>query len=136
MPQADILRTRTINYLELTGHGKSYRALSCQCDCSYPEELWEDLWSDIAELRHDPEGVNYMSALVVEGSNEREFLIIDDQQRVATLGLSALAVSLACGPWSSRYGPGGQHGTRSGPPRPFRRGKGPPPRTPKAVGFT
>ena len=92
MVAANILNTRTINYLELIGNGRSYRALPYQRDYSWSEEEWEDLWNDIIELRNAPAGVHYMGALVVEGSNDREFLIIDGQQRLATLSLFALAV--------------------------------------------
>lgn len=92
MAKANILNTRTINYLELIGNGKSYRVPSYQRDYSWSEEQWEDLWNDIVELRSEPEAVHYMGALVVEGSNDREFLIIDGQQRLATLSLFALAV--------------------------------------------
>ena len=56
------------------------------------KEEWEDLWNDIVELRSDPAAVHYMGALVVESSNDREWLIFDGQQRLATLSLFALAV--------------------------------------------
>lgn len=92
MARANILNTRTINYLELIGNGKSYRVPSYQRDYSWSEEQWEDLWNDIVELQSEPEAVHYMGALVVEGSNDREFLVIDGQQRLATLSLFALAV--------------------------------------------
>ena len=92
MAKANILNTRTINYLELIGNGKSYRVPPYQRDYSWSEEEWEDLWNDIVELQPDPEAVHYMGALVVEGSNDRELLIIDGQQRLATLSLFALAV--------------------------------------------
>ena len=92
MVRANILNTRTINYLELIGNGRSYRVPPYQRDYSWSEEEWEDLWNDIIELRPEAEAVHYMGALVVEGSNDREFLIIDGQQRLATLSLFALAV--------------------------------------------
>ena len=92
MAEANILNTRTINYLELISNGKSYRALPYQRDYSWSEEEWEDLWNDVVELQPDPDAVHYMGALVVEGSNDREFLIIDGQQRLATLSLLTLAV--------------------------------------------
>ena len=92
MAKANILNTRTINYLELIGNGKSYRVPPYQRDYSWSEEQWEDLWNDIVELRPEPEDVHYMGALVVEGRSDREFLIIDGQQRLATLSLFALAV--------------------------------------------
>lgn len=92
MSKANILNTRTINYLELFGNGKSYRVPHYQRDYSWSEENWEDLWNDIVELQSNREDRHYMGALVVEGKNDREYLIIDGQQRLATLSLFALAV--------------------------------------------
>ena len=92
MAATNILNTRTINYLELIGNGRSYRVPPYQRDYSWSEEQWEDLWNDIADLRCRPEDHHYLGALVVEGKSDREFLVIDGQQRLATLGLLALAV--------------------------------------------
>ena len=92
MAGTNILNTRTVNYLELIGNGRSYRAPPYQRDYSWPEDQWEDLWNDIADLRSRPGDRHYLGALVVEGRNDREFLVIDGQQRLATLSLLALAV--------------------------------------------
>ena len=92
MAGTNILNTRTISYLELIGNGRSYRAPPYQRDYSWTEDQWEDLWNDIADLRSRPEDRHYLGALVVEGQNDREFLVIDGQQRLATLSLLALAV--------------------------------------------
>ena len=92
MAGANILNTRTLNYLELIGNGRSYRVPPYQRDYSWPEDQWEDLWNDIADLRSRPEDRHYLGALVVEGKSDREFLVIDGQQRLATLSLLALAV--------------------------------------------
>ena len=92
MTGTNILNTRTINYLELIGNGRSYRVPPYQRDYSWSEEHWEDLWNDIADLRSRPEDRHYLGALVVEGKSDREFLVIDGQQRLATLSLLALAV--------------------------------------------
>lgn len=92
MAASNLLNTRTINYLELIGNGKSYRVPPYQRDYSWSEEEWDDLWNDIVELRTDREKRHYLGALVVEGKSDREFLIIDGQQRLATLSLLALAV--------------------------------------------
>ena len=92
MAGTNILNTRTINYLELIGNGRSYRVPPYQRDYSWSEEHWEDLWNDIADLRSRPEDRHYLGALVVEGKSDREFLVIDGQQRLATLSLLALAV--------------------------------------------
>ncbi len=92
MARENVLNTRTINYPELIGNGKSYRVPPYQRDYSWAEEQWEDLWNDLVELRPEPEVVHYMGALAVEGRSDREFLIIDGQRRLATLSLLALAV--------------------------------------------
>ena len=92
MAGTNILNTRTINYLELIGNGRSYRVPPYQRDYSWSEEHWEDLWNDIADLRPRPEDRHYLGALVVEGKSDREFLVIDGQQRLATLSLLALSV--------------------------------------------
>lgn len=92
MAKANLLNTRTANYLELIGNGRIYRVPPYQRDYSWEEEQWEDLWLDILELRQDPENSHYMGALVVEGKSDREFQIIDGQQRLATLSMFALAV--------------------------------------------
>lgn len=92
MARSNILNTRTTNFLELVGNGRIYRVPPYQRDYSWEEEQWEDLWNDILEMRGKPQDRHYMGALVVEGKSDREFLIIDGQQRLATLSLLALAV--------------------------------------------
>ena len=91
MAKTNLLNTRTTNFLELVGNGKIYRVPPFQRDYSWEEEQWEDLWNDTLELRGRPDDRHYMGALVVEGKSDREFLIIDGQQRLATLSLLALA---------------------------------------------
>ena len=92
MAKTNVLNTRTINYMELIGNGKLYSVPPYQRDYSWSEEQWEDLWNDIVELRSDPRDHHYMGALVIQGESDREFLVIDGQQRLATLSLFALAV--------------------------------------------
>ena len=92
MAKANLLNTRTANYLDLIGNGRIYRVPAYQRDYSWQEEQWEDLWLDILDLRTNPENSHYMGALVVEEKTDREFLIIDGQQRLATLSLLALAI--------------------------------------------
>lgn len=92
MAKSNLLNTNTINYLDLIGNGKTYRVPPYQRDYSWSEEQWEDLWNDVVELRSDSDNRHYLGALVVEGQSDRDFLIIDGQQRLATLSLLALAV--------------------------------------------
>ena len=92
MAKANVLNTRTIAYLELIGNGRRYRVPPYQRDYSWTEEQWEDLWNDLVEMRATPDDRHYLGALVVEARSDREFLIIDGQQRLATLSILALAV--------------------------------------------
>lgn len=92
MSKSNLLNTRDMNFLDLIGNGKVYRVPPFQRDYSWEEEQWEDLWNDILELRSKPNERHYMGALVVEGKTDREFKIIDGQQRIATLSILALAV--------------------------------------------
>lgn len=92
MARANLLNTDTKNFLDLLGNGKLYRVPPYQRDYSWKEEQWEDLWADIVSMRNDPSARHYMGALVVEAKSDREFLIIDGQQRVATLSVLALAI--------------------------------------------
>ena len=92
MSRTNVLSTTTINYLELIGNGKAYRVPPYQRDYAWTQEEWEDLWNDILDLRRQPEGRHYMGALVVRGQSDREFTIIDGQQRLATISILSLAV--------------------------------------------
>ena len=92
MSRADVLDTRTTNYLDLIGNGKAYRVPPYQRDYAWTQQEWEDLWNDVVELRGEPAGRHYMGALVVQARGDREFLVIDGQQRLATISLLALAV--------------------------------------------
>lgn len=92
MARANLLNTDTKNFLDLIGNGKLYRVPPYQRDYSWKEEQWEDLWADIVSMRGDPDARHYMGALVVEAKSDREFLIIDGQQRIATLSILALAI--------------------------------------------
>lgn len=92
MARTNLLNTRTTNFLELLSNGRIYRVPPYQRDYSWDEEEWEDLWNDIDELRGRADERHYMGALVVQATSDREFEIIDGQQRLATLSILALAV--------------------------------------------
>jgi len=87
-----LLDTRTAHFLDLVGNGRVYRVPAYQRDYSWQEEQWDDLWSDLSDLRRQPAERHYMGALVVEAKTDREFLVLDGQQRLATLSLLVLAV--------------------------------------------
>ena len=52
----------------------------------------EDFWNDVVDLHREPDSRHYMGAVVVEARGDREFLVIDGQQRLATIGILTLAI--------------------------------------------
>lgn len=92
MAKSNLLKTEDKTFLDIVGNGRIYRVPPFQRDYSWEEEQWEDLWNDIQELTGSPDKRHYMGALVVEAKSDREFDIIDGQQRLATLSIFALAI--------------------------------------------
>ena len=91
MARTTLLDTRTVNYQELIGNGRAYHVPPYQRDYSWQQEQWEDLWNDITEMRDLEDERHYMGALVVEAQSDRRFVVIDGQQRFATLSVLTLA---------------------------------------------
>ncbi len=89
-----LLETRTTQFGDSLGNGKIYQVPPFQRDYAWQEENWEDLWQDILMLHIHPDASHYMGALVLQNSStsDKEFTIIDGQQRLATLSIIAIAV--------------------------------------------
>ena len=102
MARTTLFDTRTVNFQELIGNGRIYHVPPYQRDYSWGVEEWEDLWNDIVEVGGRSDQRHYMGALVVEAKSDRRFVIIDGQQRVATLSLLILAVIDALGKLAHR----------------------------------
>jgi hypothetical protein len=85
-----LLETSTKNLSDLFANGRIYRIPSFQRDYSWKEEHWEDLWEDLIALQ-DQGQPHYMGALVLQPKDEG-LIVIDGQQRLATLSLLILAV--------------------------------------------
>ncbi|WP_017324506.1 DUF262 domain-containing protein [Synechococcus sp. PCC 7336] len=94
MARVNLLDTRTTSFGDLISNGKIYRVPPFQRDYSWQEENWEDLWQDILSLHRDPSISHYMGAIVLQssGTSDKEFTVIDGQQRLATLSIIAIAV--------------------------------------------
>lgn len=89
----NLLDTKTVSLNDILGNGKIYRVPLFQRDYSWEEDNWEDLWNDLLySFRHDEP--HYMGSIVLQsiGESERQFQIIDGQQRFSTLSILALAV--------------------------------------------
>ena len=84
--------TRNDTYRKLMGNGLTYRVPRFQRDYSWGEDEWDDLWHDILGTI-DPNGepAHYMGHLVLQSSDEKQFDIIDGQQRLTTLSFLVLA---------------------------------------------
>ena len=92
MSQHIHLDTRTSNFLDLLGNGKRYTIPPFQRDYSWTSENWDDLWNDIFSIKPNTEDRHYMGVLVAVAQSDREFIVIDGQQRLATLSILSLVV--------------------------------------------
>jgi len=84
------LETQTLNLKTLLSSGKIYKVPQFQRDYSWTEIEWEDLWNDLLALSE--EQIHYMGYIVLQSNDEKEFEIIDGQQRFATISVLALAI--------------------------------------------
>lgn len=77
---------------QLLGNGLRYRVPMFQRDYSWGPDEWDDLWQDILAVvdEEDAEPAHYMGYLVLQSTNNREFDIIDGQQRMTTLSVLIL----------------------------------------------
>lgn len=87
--------TSNKTYRQLMGNGLRYEIPKFQRDYSWEAEHWDDLWQDISALLADEDNEHYMGYLVLQTSNNKEFQIIDGQQRLTTMSLLILS-TLKC----------------------------------------
>lgn len=91
MSRNNLLQADTKTFDEIIGNGKIYKVPDFQRDYSWKQEQWEDLWEDILEIIQE-NSVHYMGAVVFQStSQQKEYLVIDGQQRLATLSLLVIA---------------------------------------------
>jgi uncharacterized protein with ParB-like and HNH nuclease domain len=87
--------TSNKTYRQLMGNGIRYEVPKFQRDYTWEAEQWDDLWQDIKALLSNEDNEHYMGYLVLQTSNNKEFQIIDGQQRLTTMSLLILA-TLKC----------------------------------------
>lgn len=84
--------TANSTFRQLLGNGLGYRVPPFQRDYSWTEDEWDDLWQDILGLsEQDGETAHYMGYLVLQSSDNKQFDIIDGQQRITTISVMILA---------------------------------------------
>ena len=91
MASSNLIDTKTLNLNDILSNGKIYRVPQFQRDYSWEQDNLEDLWNDleIAEKNADP---HYMGSVVLQSINNKDFQIIDGQQRFTTLSILTLAL--------------------------------------------
>jgi len=82
--------TKTLNFSELLGSSKIYKVPRFQRSYSWDESNWEDLWMDILTLKNNEESVHYLGTIVLQTEDNKNFTVIDGQQRIVTLSILIL----------------------------------------------
>jgi hypothetical protein len=78
---------------QLFGNGLSYTVPRFQRDYSWTADEWDDLWQDIqGTLAPSGEPAHYMGYLVLQTKDNKNFEVIDGQQRLTTLSVLVLAL--------------------------------------------
>lgn len=91
MADRNLMTPSSANFSGLLGNGIIYRVPTFQRDYSWKEDQWASLLDDI-KIAIKSGKDHYMGAVVVQKKGEKNFIIIDGQQRITTLSLLALAV--------------------------------------------
>lgn len=85
-----IKNTSNETFRRLFGNGMRYFIPKYQRDYSWDIEQWSDLWYDIKQLINEQES-HYMGYLVLQTSDDKNYSVIDGQQRLTTICLIILA---------------------------------------------
>jgi len=90
MARQSLLDASTVRLSDLLSNGNLYRVPPFQRDYSWEGDQWEELWRDIEEL-DGQDREHYMGAIVLQVQDDH-YVVIDGQQRLATISVLALAV--------------------------------------------
>ncbi len=83
--------TKNQSFRQIMGNGLKYEVPRFQRDYSWKQEQWYDLWQDVVEIK-DSRDKHYMGYLVLESSDNKNFVIIDGQQRLTTISILILSI--------------------------------------------
>ncbi len=84
--------TSNETYRKIMGNGLRYEIPKFQRDYTWEAENWDDLWQDIKMLLSNEETEHYMGYLVLQTSNNKNYYVIDGQQRLTTMSIIILSV--------------------------------------------
>jgi uncharacterized protein with ParB-like and HNH nuclease domain len=74
------------------GNGLKYEIPKFQRDYTWETEHWDDLWQDMQALLEGQESEHYMGYLVLQTTDNKNYQIIDGQQRLTTLSILVLTI--------------------------------------------
>ena len=83
--------TSTENYSAIIGNNRKFVVPKFQRDYSWANEQWDDLWLDIDSMISE-DSDHYMGYLVLQTNDDKNFQIIDGQQRFTTISILILSV--------------------------------------------
>lgn len=86
-----IKNTSNNTFTQLMGNGLHYEVPKYQRDYSWNKEEWSDLWYDLMQMI-DENDSHYMGYLVLQTADDKNYQIIDGQQRLTTICVLILAV--------------------------------------------
>lgn len=85
--------TKNQSFRQVMGNGLKYGVPRFQRDYSWKKEQWYDLWQDILEIKNNSfSNDHYMGYLVLKSDDNKNFVIIDGQQRLTTISIFILSV--------------------------------------------
>jgi uncharacterized protein with ParB-like and HNH nuclease domain len=87
-----IIDTSSMTYRQIMGNGMRYEIPKFQRDYTWEAEQWDDLWFDIQSLISEEETEHYLGYLVLQTTDNKNYYIIDGQQRLTTLSIIILSV--------------------------------------------
>ena len=86
----NLLDTSTVSLSDIIGNGKVYKVPPYQRDYSWKHDHWDDLWADILTILNG-DSIHYMGSIVLQNKGDKQYSVIDGQQRLSTLTLIVLA---------------------------------------------